>query len=908
MKQKIIILVACLAMAWVSSQAQTEFTVVIPSGDTLNFQLTDNGATLIARGGLIPARHIITPNYPNLVGHLVIPETVTYNGTQIPVTAIASQAFLGCPGLTAVTIPSTVTSIGRSAFCCPNLSTVYFNATNCNELGPEYNPDYDLQDNTFTFSTYDSMYTINNAGDTVVISFLDWYLSHGMIIDFSWAGGLLSDYHLIKYDTYAPVTNVIVGDNVRRVPGFFMRNIATLQSITFPESLEEIGEYAFYGTSLSTVTLPTSLKHLGGYSFYGTNLTTLNYNATSAKTFFSNDYYYGISAVFSNVSLINIGNTVDSIPAKLICDSTMISLTIPENVKYVGYRAFLCRSLTTLNYNATSATMNSNTFYYTSDYVYDTIMAPITTLNIGSTVRRIPDNFMKGLSLLTSVVIPDSVRYIGTQAFYGTGLTSVTIPTFVDTIRYEAFSNCSLSVVNYNATNAVYSEGNVFVPSYHFNGGNRIFDVNSQILNIGSNVHSLPYGIFSDMQITSVILPDSLLGIGNGAFTGTNLESINIPDMVTTIGHGAFFGCGSLTSAVIGDDVTTIGSDAFGNCNLHFVTIGESVTSIGSHVFYGLTNPDTIFIRAAVPPTITSNTFEGMPTNAKIRVPCGTLEDYQDAPYWNTFTRISEDPSCYNLITAVPNNAAYGSVTGGGRYSIGNIATLSALPHNGYSFNGWADGSVDNPRMVLVTGDASYTANFASAEAIIVHDTTIVNVEVLVHDTTYVNIEVPVHDTTYVPYPVHDTTYINVEVPVHDTTVVTLIDTVTVTNIDTIAIVVHDTTLVTLTDTLWLTQTDTLWLYDTIIIHDTIVIHDTIFVNPEGIGDVEGTWAKIYQSNGQIVVDGADGQTVTLYDVTGRILATKRDKYAPLHFSIHTSGTYLIKIGTLPARRIVVIR
>jgi hypothetical protein len=38
------------------------------------------------------------------------------------------------------------------------------------------------------------------------------------------------------------------------------------------------------------------------------------------------------------------------------------------------------------------------------------------------------------------------------------------------------------------------------------------------------------------------------------------------------------------------------------------------------------------------------------------------------------------------------------------------------------------------------------------------------------------------------------------------------------------------------------------------------------------------------------------------------VLATKQDDYAPLHFDVPASGTYMIKIGLYPARKVVVIR
>ena len=191
-----------------------------------------------------------------------------------------------------------------------------------------------------------------------------------------------------------------------------------------------------------------------------------------------------------------------------------------------------------------------------------------------------------------------------------------------------------------------------------------------------------------------------------------------------------------------------------------------------------------------------------------------------------------------------------------------------------------------------------------------VHDTTYIDVPYTVHDTTVVidtvtlTEYVPVHDTTYID--VHDTTYIDVPYAVHDTTVVT--DTVTLTQYDTITNTVYDTIdnfvydTLTITDTLWLTMTDTLWLTDT------IIIYDTVYITEEGVDGVDALNAKVYSSQGQIVVEGAEGNMVTLYDINGRALATKRDDYTTLRFDAPASGTYMIKIGRLPAHKVVVIR
>ena len=102
------------------------------------------------------------------------------------------------------------------------------------------------------------------------------------------------------------------------------------------------------------------------------------------------------------------------------------------------------------------------------------------------------------------------------------------------------------------------------------------------------------------------------------------------------------------------------------------------------------------------------------------------------------------------------------------------------------------------------------------------------------------------------------------------------------------------------------TFTATFAVVDTLgTIHDTIYIHDTVYV---GIDGVDAINAKIYTSRGQIVVDGAESNTVWLYDVNGRVIATKQDEYSPLHFDVPASGAYLVKIGNHPARKVVVIR
>jgi len=101
---------------------------------------------------------------------------------------------------------------------------------------------------------------------------------------------------------------------------------------------------------------------------------------------------------------------------------------------------------------------------------------------------------------------------------------------------------------------------------------------------VPEGVEEIHEGAFYDNQLTSVTIPDSVTTIGEYAFWGNQLTSITIPDSVMTIESSAFAG-NQLTSITIPDSVTTIGEYAFEHNQLTSVTIPNSVTTIGEYAF-----------------------------------------------------------------------------------------------------------------------------------------------------------------------------------------------------------------------------------------------------------------------------------------------------------------------------------
>ena len=159
-----------------------------------------------------------------------------------------------------------------------------------------------------------------------------------------------------------------------------------------------------------------------------------------------------------------------------------------------------------------------------------------------------------------------------------------------------------------------------------------------------------------------------------------NLQSIKLPNNVTSIGANAFWNCSALTSVTIPNRVVSIGNYAFYGCiDLASVKIPNSVTSIGYNAFYNCPDLVRIVSRNKIPPTCEKNTFSSK-GYCTVWVPKGCKEAYMKSEEWKDFKEIKEidgDIDLNNKVNKADIDALVTYIMNGSPAIYGTIADLN---------------------------------------------------------------------------------------------------------------------------------------------------------------------------------------------------------------------------------------
>jgi hypothetical protein len=231
----------------------------------------------------------------------------------------------------------------------------------------------------------------------------------------------------------------------------------------------------------------------------------------------------------------------------------------------------------------------------------------LTTVDLGDGVTSIGDYAFEECANLNTLTIPNSVYSIGYSAFQRCdGLRSVTIGTGVTDIESNAFYDCSniIEVINYSSLNieagsSEYGSIAANALEVHSEDNSKIITTDEglewYVSNNGSYLLNYPG------TETEIVLPDSINGlpyaIGPYIFNGReDITSITLPEGCIGICDYAFYNCTGLTEIVIPASVANIGNYAFYGCTgLTELDFPDSVINIGDYAFYkctGLTELD----------------------------------------------------------------------------------------------------------------------------------------------------------------------------------------------------------------------------------------------------------------------------------------------------------------------------
>lgn len=183
------------------------------------------------------------------------------------------------------------------------------------------------------------------------------------------------------------------------------------------------------------------------------------------------------------------------------------------------------------------------------------------------------------------------VRYSGTDE-------NLVIPSTLD-----EYTVTGIGFSSFASKNTITS---VIVPDSVIDIGETAFyncDNLTSVTFLSTNIRSMGNRIFSNCDnLTSVILPGNLQSIPHQMFYYCEkLESITIPESVTKIEYEAFAGCLNLSSLILPQNISSIGESAFSHCaNLESVVIPNGVTVISNNTFLGCTDLTSISIPQSV--------------------------------------------------------------------------------------------------------------------------------------------------------------------------------------------------------------------------------------------------------------------------------------------------------------------
>ena len=483
----------------------------------------------------------------NVTGDIVIPEKITVDGVEYPVTMINYGAFKDCKALTSVKIPS-LTRIANDVFRgCSSLSSVDMPLVTsigdnafygCSSLASVDMP-LVASIGDYAFYGCSSLASVDMPSVTSIGIYAFGCCLSFISVDMPLVTSI-GNYAFYSCSSLASVDM----PSVTNIDIYAFQACSSLTSVDMP-LVTSIGDYAFSACPIANLSLPTTLTSIGNECFTETQEITLAATTPAAlgTSVFGrnavirvpesavNDYRTAAGWSNNKDQILSMSDTTDydvTVTAQEK-ESGLLNVLGQDNLGKVvslkvtgtinGYDIMIIRNkMPNLHYlDMTDATIVANDFeYYTGSHTEDNIIGY---------------NMFRDLSKLVSVKLPKNATSIRSYALYScVWLVEVVLPVKLESIGDYAFRDC--------------------------------------------------------LHLKNIDFPPTLKTINSFAFYGCyRLEKISLPG-VETIGCNAFYYCDKLTEVRIPSTLKSIGDGAFNNKNLKKVyTYTVEPISIGQETF-----------------------------------------------------------------------------------------------------------------------------------------------------------------------------------------------------------------------------------------------------------------------------------------------------------------------------------
>ena len=532
---------------------------------------------------------------------------------------IGESAFTGCKSLKSLILPTNLSSMGMEAFDdCSSLSSVQFPESlqiipekaffNCSALEEIHIPSNVSSIHGQAFGNCKKLKHVvfECNADSLGLEIYNNCFAQ-CEIDSVFIGRNLSSSPFVNMKSLSSVT---FDDGVSSVCDNFCKGCENLKEIHFPAGIKTIGKSAFEGSGLLSIDIPDNVAIIYGNAFKECKQLT---DATIGK------------------GVLEIGekafNGCDSLKSLVLKDGN-------APLSIFGYGPF-------------KSTANLETLHLGRELKQSEVFREAKNLSyvtIGDSVSFITNQTFTNCKALKNVVFGKSLRDIGWEAFASSGLETVDIPDWVETIRSSAFQRCDE------------------LTSIHL--PNRLKSISQYLCSYCSKLTHIDIPdsveIIEELAFSNCVSLEEVNGLGNlkeldyGVFCDcSNLKRISLPLSLESLGGACFSNCSLLDSIVIPDKVKTLPKFCFYYCtNMSSIVLGENMSCIDDSGIYNCEALKTITILNPVPPSLYYRLDGDVAKDAVLVVPNNSIDAYKNHDYWKYFHHMIEQDE-FNSISPV---------------------------------------------------------------------------------------------------------------------------------------------------------------------------------------------------------------------------------------------------------------